>query len=155
MVSTADLAASAVANFTMWAEERDHAGDWGEYVRGGKLNRSEIAKECGFGRAAWGQNPALASKLVEIESQLTRAGVLQGNSLHVEALPDDVRAELGAAEERTRRALSARSSLEKRVKLLEEENAALRAANRDLTERLRRSVFAEQHLAQTGRILPP
>jgi len=50
--------------------------------------------------------------------------------------------------------MASKASLEKRVKALEEQNAALRAANRDLTERIRRSTFAEQHLAETGRLLP-
>jgi hypothetical protein len=154
MTSTAKLAADAVANFMAWTEERDRAGDWIDYIRGGKINRSEVAKECGFGRAAWGQNPALTTTLAMIERRLAESGILDANFLEG-AQPDNPRAELGAAEERARRALSARASLEKRVKALEEQNAILRAANRDLTERLRRSAFAEQHLAETGRILPP
>lgn len=154
MTSAAKLAADAVTNFVAWAEERDRAGDWVDYIRGGKINRSEVAIECGFGRAAWGQNPSLATTLEKIEKRLAETGVLNPNVLDV-AQPDNAQGEIGAAEERARRALSARGSLEKRIKALEEQNAALRAANRDLTERLRRSAFAEQHLAETGRMLPP
>ena len=57
--------------------------------------------------------------------------------------------------ERVRRAMSARATLEKRVKAVEEQNATLRAENAELRERLRRSVLAEIHLAETGRVLPP
>jgi regulator of replication initiation timing len=51
--------------------------------------------------------------------------------------------------------MSARATLEKRVKTLEEQNATLRAENVELRERLRRSALADAHLAQTGRVLPP
>lgn len=154
MVSTADMATQAVASFTSWVAERDEAGDWSDYIRAGKVNRTEVAKECGFGRAAWVQNPGLAAALVAVEDRLAAAGVLKLSRAPLASLSQDVRAEIGAADEGVRRAMSARASAEKRVKALEEQNAALRAANRDLTERLRRSVFAERHLAETGRMLP-
>lgn len=149
------MAAQAVNNFKAWVLERDRAGDWAEYIRGGKINRSDVAKECGFGRAAWQQNPILAEELASAEKRLTREGLIAGVHLSLDDLSPEVKAEVGASEERARRAMSARSSLEKRVKTLEEQNAVLRAANRDLTERLRRTAFAEQHLTLTGRLLPP
>lgn len=154
MTNTAHLAAQAVAAFNAWIVERDLAGDWADYIRGGKLNRSEVAKECGFGRSAWVQNPGLAQALASVEQRLADQGILTRGVLKLEELPEEVRAEIGAAQEGAKRAMAARGSLEKRVKSLEEQNAVLRAANRDLTEKLRRSMFAEQHLAETGRMLP-
>ena len=67
---------------------------------------------------------------------------------------EEVKAEIGAAEDRANRAMVGRGALQKRVKTLEEQNAALRAENRDLIDRLRRSAVAQQHLAETGRMLP-
>ena len=155
MFSNAQLATQAVERFKEWAGERERAGDWGDYIRAGKLNRSELAKECGFGRAALQQNPALAQALADVERQLTERGVLQCHEVTAQDLPPELKAEVGAAEENVRRAMSARAALEKRIKALEEQNATLRAANRELTERLRRTALAEQHLAETGRMLPP
>lgn len=152
--STSELAARAVATFETWIAERQRASDWQEYIRAGKVNRSEVAKECGFPRSSWGSNPGLAAALARVEAELAHRGLLSGASADRENLSKEALAEIGASEERTRRAMASKASLEKRVKALEEQNAALRAANRDLTERIRRSTFAEQHLAETGRLLP-
>jgi chromosome segregation ATPase len=154
MTANADKAAESVVRFQAWAADREKAGDWADYIRGGRLNRSELAKECQFGRAAWQQNPALAKELAELERQLAARGALSAAPVDVGRLAPEVQAELGMSDEKVRRAMSARASLEKRVKSLEEQNAALRAENRDLRERLRRSALADIHLAETGRLLP-
>lgn len=151
----AQLAAQAVRRFTEWVGERDRAGDWADYVRNGKLNRSELSKECGFGRAALQQNPGLASALAALEARLAEQGVLSASPLLVQNLTPDQQAHIGAADEQVRRSMAARATLEKRVKALEEQNAALRAENGELRERLRRTALAEVHLAETGRLLPP
>lgn len=155
MLSMAQLAAQAVQRFNDWVAERQQAGDWGDYIRGGKLNRTELAKECEFGRAALQQNPGLASALAALEVRLVEQGVLSVLPMLAQDLPSELKEQFGAADEQVRRAMSARAKLEKRVKTLEEQNAALRAENVELRERLMRSAFAEIHLAQTGRLLPP
>lgn len=155
MVSKAQLAAEALQRFNEWVDERDRSNTWSDYVRGGKLNRSELAKECEFGRSALQQNPGLVQALAALERRLAEQGVLGAAPLLSQDIAPELKAEIGAADERARRALSARASLEKRVKALEEQNATLRAENSVLRERLRRSALAEQHLAQTGRLLPP
>ena len=48
MSSTSELAARAVATFESWIAKRQRAGDWQDYIRVSKINRSEVAKECGF-----------------------------------------------------------------------------------------------------------
>jgi hypothetical protein len=154
MTANADKAADSVLRFQAWAADREKTGDWTDYIRGGRLNRSEVAKECQFGRAAWLQNPTLATALGELERQLAGRGVLSAAPLDVASLSPEVQAEVGMADEKVRRAMSARATLEKRVKSLEEQNATLRAENRDLRERLRRSALADIHLAETGRLLP-
>jgi hypothetical protein len=155
MASMAQLAAQAIQRFNEWVAEREKAGDWDDYIRGGKLNRSELAKECEFGRAALQQNPGLALALTTLEARLAQQGVLSAASLRAQDLPPELKAQVGAADEQVRRAMSARATLEKRVKTLEEQNAALRAENVELRERLRRTALADIHLAQTGRLLPP
>jgi hypothetical protein len=155
MPSKAQIAAEAVRSFNNWVEERDRAGDWADYVRGDKLNRSELSKECGFGRAALQQqNPGLVKALAELETRLAKQGVLRAAPLADQDLTPDQQARIGAADEQVRRSMGARATLEKRVKALEEQNAALRAENGELRERLRRTALAEVHLAETGRLLP-
>lgn len=34
--------------FLNWIEERKKEGDWNNYIRGEKLVREEMARECGF-----------------------------------------------------------------------------------------------------------
>lgn len=154
MPSKAELGAQAVLRLDSWIAERDRVGDWDRYVRGGRINRSEVAKECDFGRSAWQQNDGLANALKTLEARLADGGILEGCPLDVGGLAEEVKAEIGAAEDRANRAMVGRGALQKRVKTLEEQNAALRAENRDLIDRLRRSAFAQQHLAETGRMLP-
>lgn len=154
MPSKAELGAQAVLRLDSWIAERDRVGDWDRYVRGGRINRSEVAKECNFGRSAWQQNEGLANTLRTLEARLADSGTLEGRPLDVGGLAEEVKAEIGAAEDRANRAMVGRGALQKRVKTLEEQNAALRAENRDLIDRLRRSAFAQQHLAETGRMLP-
>ncbi|MCV2353569.1 hypothetical protein LNV09_05270 [Paucibacter sp. B2R-40] len=151
MPSVGHLAAQAVRRFNEWVVERDRAADWPDYIRAGKLNRSELAKECEFGRAALQQNPSLAAALAALEVRLADQGVLSAAPL----VDPELKAMVGAADEQVRRAMSARATLEKRVKTLEEQNAALRAETAELRERLRRSALADIHLSQTGRLLPP
>jgi hypothetical protein len=154
MTSKAELGLQSVARFNDWITERERAGDWETYVRAGKINRSEVAKECDFGRSAWVQNEGLVAALKSLEARLAERGLLDAR-LDTTGLSDAVKAEIGAAENRASRAMAARGSLQQRVKMLEEQNAALRAENRDLMQRLRRTAFAEQHLAEHGRMLPP
>lgn len=154
MTSKAELGIQAVSRFDSWIAERDRAADWVGYVRGGRINRSEVAKECNFGRSAWQQNEGLANALKALEARLLESGILEGRALDFDGLSEEVKAEIGAADDRANRAMAGRGALQKRVKTLEEQNAALRAENRDLVDRLRRSAFGEQHLAETGRMLP-
>lgn len=154
MSSTAKLAAQAVASFEAWASERRRAGDWQAYIRAGIINRTEVAKECGFPRSSWASNPGLKEGIRLLEAALVNDGILPSSDRDQVDLPKEAIAEIGASEERTRRAMASNATLKKRIEALEDQNAVLRAANRDLTERLRRCVFAEQHLAETGRLLP-
>lgn len=54
-----------------------------------------------------------------------------------------------------RRIMVARAEAEARVKILEEQNAALKAEVRDLREQLGRYKHLEDHLCRTGKMLHP
>lgn len=53
-----------------------------------------------------------------------------------------------------KRVMAATSKAEARVKVLEEQNAALKAEVCDLREQLRRYDHLDDHLGRTGRLLP-
>lgn len=51
------------------------AHDWQSHIRQSNLNRSEIAKECGFALPVVRQNPAVKSALEVLEASFLDAGV--------------------------------------------------------------------------------
>lgn len=55
----AQRAAENVTLFQAWVAEREQQNDICDYIRGGKINRSEIAKELGFSRSVFSQNPTI------------------------------------------------------------------------------------------------
>lgn len=137
----------AVANlqrFNAWVSERTTANDWADYLRGDKLNRSEIAAECNFALSVVRQNPAVKAALEGLEARLRESGVTKQS--------------IAPADESTFRAtdlriLDSKSSAERRVKAVEEQNAALKAEVNDLKQQLKQYKFLDEHLATTGRML--
>lgn len=132
--------------FENWIKDRDAANDWADYVRGGKLNRTEVAAECGFGTPAFRQNPSIAQALQALEARLSESCVIKP----VEPLTDEATSH--AAEMRI---LSSKASAERRTKAVEEQNAALKAEVNDLKQKLKQYKFLDEHLATTGRMLRP
>lgn len=143
-----ELGADNLQRFDDWIKEHDVAGDWPDYVRGDKLNRSEIAEECGFALSVVRQNPAVKAALVALEDRLRAMGVLEGQLTPVAKEDAD-----GLAVER--RIMISKGRLEKRVKELEEQNATLWAEVLDLREQLLRYRHLDAHLCETGRLLHP
>jgi cell division protein FtsB len=134
--------------FENWIKDRDAANDWADYIRGGKLNRTEVAAECGFGTPAFRQNPSIAQALQALEARLQDAGVTNGASV-----PSNETTDAATIQAADLRILSSKASAERRVKAVEEQNAALKAENRDLREQLKRYKFLDEHLSTTGRLL--
>ena len=132
--------------FENWIKDRDAANDWADYIRGGKLNRTEVAAECGFGTPAFRQNPSIAQALHALEARLSESCVTKP----VEAPTDEATSH--AAEMRI---LSSKASAERRTKAVEEQNAALKAEVNDLKQKLKQYKFLDEHLATTGRMLRP
>lgn len=145
------IAKANLLKFQSWIAEREAANDWNEYLRGDKLNRSEIAAECGFALSVLRQNPAVKGALQDLEARLDVFGVAQSlgtapRSFHTETNAEDKVIE--------RRVMAAKGQAEARVKMLEEQNAALKAEVAGLRERLRRFEHLDDHLCRTGRLLP-
>jgi len=145
------IAAINVQRFTDWIAERDAANDWADYIRQGKLNRSEIASECGFALSVVRQNPAVKTALEVLEARLLASGVLQsakaGPGPAIEAGTD------ATSQSIDKRILAAKAKAEQRVKQLEEQNAALKAEVRDLRDQLKTYRHLDEHLCTTGRLL--
>ena len=161
-LSGREMAIHNLERFKGWVIERDAAGDWQDYIRGDKLNRSEIAAECCFALSVVRQNPAVKDALAALETRLLAAGVLgaaKADQRSSNAVSEDA-ASLAVSEDATRladdrRIMAAKGKAEQRVKTLEEQNATLRAEVGNLHQQLIRYKHLEEHLCKTGRLLYP
>ena len=147
-LSGQQIAANNLQKFNEWVTVRDAAADWLDYVRQGKLNRSEIASECGFALSVVRQNPAVKTALEALETRLTASNILGGAP---SATDEAVTAATNQAVDR--RTMAAKLKAEQRVKALEEQNATLKAEMCDLREQIKTYRHLEEHLCSTGRLL--
>lgn len=149
-----------VERFSSWTAERRQQNDWQGYVYSGKLMRSEIAAECEFTVSVLRQNPAVRAALAKLEAELRKEGVLPpiaepvGDSVS-ECDADSAEPESRALMAADGRLAMAASKAERRLKAVEEQNASLLAEVRELQRKLKRYSLIEQHLGETGRLLPP
>ena len=151
-LSGRQMGVNNLLRFESWVAERDAASDWHDYIRGDKLNRTEIAIECGFVRSGVRHNPAIKAALAALEKRLLASGLFCQSK--IASSPST-----GHLAEASRlavdgRILAAKGRAEQRVKVLEEQNATLRAEARDLREKLTRFSHMDAHLCATGRLLP-
>lgn len=149
-LSGQQLGRSNVQKFEGWIAERDAVNDWHDYLRRGKLNRSEIAAECGFARSVFGSNPDLKTALEALERRLNDQGFIAAENATVGASDEAAEASAQAV---NRRVMAAKAKTEARVKALEEQNAILKAEIRDLRDQLARFKHLDDHLSRTGRLL--
>ena len=152
-LSGRDIGAHNLIRFSLWVAECEAAGDWPDYIRGDKLNRSEIAAECGFALSVVRQNPAIKEALAALEARLEASGLFGLSKVAQNPSTGHVAEASRLAVDG--RILAAKGKAEQRVKVLEEQNAALRAEARDLREKLTRFSHLDAHLCATGRLLPP
>lgn len=148
-LSGQQIAKDNILKFNAWVVERERANDWQDYLRGGKLNRSEIAAECGFALSVLRQNPAIKEALQALEEGLIARGIL----LIKETAPGASN-EAASQKATDKRILAAKAKVEARVKALEEQNATLKAEVRDLRDRLNHFKHLDDYLARTGVLLP-
>lgn len=151
MKSGQQIAKDNITKFDAWVAEREVANDWQDYLRNGKLNRCEIAIECGFGKSALQQNPAVKRALQALEEKLAAPHIILPEKAASEAPNESADTSARVADKRV---MAAKARADARVKALEEQNAGLKAEVRDLREQLHRFTHLEDHLGKTGRLLP-
>lgn len=64
-----------LATFLSWVASKTDA-DYREIVLRGKLNRKEIARECGFAKSVLLQNPRVRASLKKLEADLRKRDIL-------------------------------------------------------------------------------
>lgn len=125
--SGADRGQENAQRLGAYIEDRK-SGDGTFPVYNGRLNRSAIAKACGFDRAVFAQNPACKELIENLERELSEYGLLG-----------------------KQRGSTTEQKLRQRVLTLEQQVANLRAENEQLRRELRRHDFAEELMVETGR----
>ncbi len=150
-LSGTQIAAINLKRFNAWIAERDAAGDWSDYLRQEKLNRSTVATECGFALSVLRQNPAVKEMLESLENRLLASGVLLAKKSDRQTTNEPKDAPI--LEESDQCIQFSKASTDRRVKAVEEQNAVLKAENRELREQLRQYKFLDEHLSSTGRKL--
>ena len=144
MANGQQIAEQNHAAFLAWATSKSD-GDFREYVHRGKLKRSELATECGFGKSALVQNPAIRSALESLEAELRVAGVLPPL---VASLPSGQKVEPALRDTDAKQ----RRQDGQRLNSLEQENAALRAELQAAKQMLDRHTLMSEFLEETGRM---
>lgn len=143
MASGQKIAEDNYAAFVAWTLSKTD-DDWREYVHRGKLKRSEIAEECGFGKSALAQNPAIRSALEVLETDLRTRGVLpplaDATTSPVQANP---LMDTGSSQRRMDG---------QRLNRLEQENAALRTELREAKAALEKYGLFARFLDESGRL---
>ncbi|CUK01012.1 hypothetical protein PH7735_02401 [Shimia thalassica] len=120
--SGADLALEYAERFALWIEERELQNDFLDYVRSGKLNRTEVAKELGFSRSVFAQNPEVNALMKNCDDKW--------GSVVSDGRQSKTAREESAARERAisklKRSETSNSRLLDRIAMLEEENRQLK-----------------------------
>lgn len=109
-----------LAKFESWVVERTDEGDFLDYIRAGKLNRSEVAKELGFGRSVFAQNPAVKELALKLDNDW---GQLKP---HVPKTAEELSQARERANDKVKQTEGANSKLLERVAMLEAENRQLK-----------------------------
>lgn len=143
MANGQQVAEQNLASFLAWVtSKRDN--EFREYVHRGKLNRSEIAAECGFGKSALLQNPSIRRSLEALEECLRAAGVLPPLVVSPQLTHEDP--PIRDRDARQRRQDS------QRLNSLEQDNAALRAELAHAKAMLERYKLLASFMEETGRL---
>ncbi len=123
--------------FIYWIASKDNT-EIRQYARGSKLNRTEIAKECGFAKSVLQQNPKVKKALEYFENDLRNKGILCSET------GDKPKVVIAGGV--SNRAIS------RRLQAVEEQNAVLKAEVKKLKQKLSQYGLLEEILLETGRI---
>lgn len=136
MASGRILAKVYAARVRQWIAERDALGDYGEYERSRRVDRSALCSELDFGRSVVAQNPAVRESLAVAEARWYAR-----------------EAESPAAQRAARERAEARSGgLQRELDRTRDQVARLAAENSALRRRLARHEALEEILVETGRL---
>ena len=128
--------------FENWVAERNAHGDWGNYLWGGKLNTSEMAREIGCNpRALTGQNSKISERMKELVDDLTKRGILKTSKV---ANPSQEAS--GAVRDKQLAKLRSENNS------LREANAQLRAKIMDLESQAERMGILADIIEETSRV---
>ena len=125
------IAQENVAKVQRWISERDAVGDYVDYERQGKINRSSICAELDFARSVINQNPTVKALLQEAEERWYGTGKKDRKAASIRS---ERKAELSIAENSR----------------LKDEIAKLKAENSLLKRQLSRFSAMADVLAETG-----
>lgn len=132
-----------IARFNAWIQEHEISDDWPSYVRGVKLNRTEIAKECQFSKSVLQQNPDVKNELNKLEINLRERGILP------KEVAKKITTELPQRDtQRLKNKINA-----SRLNRLEQEKTALHAELKHLKSVLERHKLVDEIMADTGRVI--
>ena len=131
-----------LSTFLSWVAGKVDA-DYREMVLRGQLNRTEIARECGFAKSALLQNPRGKDSLKSLEAYLRERGILPPL-----AVSDGKAPVVAAMDSPNPRAAADKA----RLKRLEAENAALKAELIELRRQLDCYRVIDNVLSDTGRL---
>jgi hypothetical protein len=114
--------------FLAWVTQKNDS-DFKEYIFRGKLNKSDIASECGFAKSALRQNPAIATVLPELADSTDKRV----------AIPLVDKAGLSSRKDK------------QRLNVLEQQNAMLTAKLQQAEEKLKKFEVMDEYLSDLGR----
>lgn len=120
--SGSDLGAEHARRFLIWINERESQNDYLDYVRAGKLNRSEVSKELGFGRSVFAQNPEVKTLALSCDDKW---GALANYPARSKTANEESSARERAVN-KVKRSEASNSRLLERLAMLEEENRQLK-----------------------------
>jgi hypothetical protein len=145
-LSGQQIAKSNLLKFQKWIIQRDLANDWISYLRGEKLNRSEIASESFF-LIRTPPEPSHQGRPESLEKRLREWDYRRiGQTVsHLKLVSAGLTVD--------RRVMAEKSISDKRIKELEGQNASLRAEIHDLRDQISRFKQLDDHLSKTGRLL--
>ena len=145
MASGRQVAEESLQTFQVWILGKSD-DDFRAMESKGILNRTNMAKECGFGTSTFRQNPRVKQALNELEDDLRHRGVLPPKI-------DESAEEKGSPAIAMREPSRLKAAQEsERLRRLEQENAALKAEVAELKQAYEKYAVLREALAQTGRI---
>ncbi|MGO9379980.1 MAG: VPA1267 family protein [Dissulfurispiraceae bacterium] len=125
-----------IESFRSWVAGKSDV-EFVDYVYRGQLSRTDIAKECGFGRSALIQNPTIKKELSELEKRLREADILPKLSETTDTIPTGC---------------TTTKKEDDRIKRLECENALLKAELAKKNEFIKHYGMIEQFMTETMRL---